>query len=289
MKRLINIGDGRHFVGDDLAAIQEQANFLEAFFSTLDGPFVVSGCEVTSLGGSLYSITAGILYLNGSLIAFPAQTSLNLASGAYIAEDSAVLEAVRPYADLGSSQPGIEKDVVEILPGSAPGQGQNLTVRTDGLRTLAEAIRDATFEVGMVQMFNGPTAGNFAGNGVGIGNLRGWALADGQGGRPDLRNRFIVGSGAAYVTGNTGGVDEVTLTAAQSGLPAHTHPRAFYGGQTVASGSGVSVSVLGSETEQVTANAAQAAADAHENRPPYFALAYLIWIGTTDSSYYVTN
>lgn len=49
----------------------------------------------------------------------------------------------------------------------------------------------------------------------------GWALCDGASGRPDLRNRFIVGAGSSYAVGATGGADTVTLTTAN--LPSHTH------------------------------------------------------------------
>ena len=49
----------------------------------------------------------------------------------------------------------------------------------------------------------------------------GWALCDGASGRPDLRNRFIVGAGSSYAVGATGGADTVTLTT--SNLPSHTH------------------------------------------------------------------
>lgn len=49
----------------------------------------------------------------------------------------------------------------------------------------------------------------------------GWALCDGGGGRPDLRNRFIVGAGSGYAVGATGGADTVTLTTAN--IPSHTH------------------------------------------------------------------
>lgn len=49
----------------------------------------------------------------------------------------------------------------------------------------------------------------------------GWALCDGASGRPDLRNRFIVGAGSGYAVGATGGADTVTLTA--DNMPSHTH------------------------------------------------------------------
>lgn len=49
----------------------------------------------------------------------------------------------------------------------------------------------------------------------------GWALCDGTQGTPDLRNRFVVGAGAAYAPGDVGGFDQVTLTIAQ--MPSHSH------------------------------------------------------------------
>ena len=48
-----------------------------------------------------------------------------------------------------------------------------------------------------------------------------WKICDGTNGTPDLRNRFIVGSGSNYNIGNTGGADNVTLTTAQ--MPSHNH------------------------------------------------------------------
>lgn len=50
----------------------------------------------------------------------------------------------------------------------------------------------------------------------------GWSLCDGSGVTPDLRDRFIVGSGSSYNIGNTGGSNTVTLTAGQ--LATHSHP-----------------------------------------------------------------
>jgi microcystin-dependent protein len=51
----------------------------------------------------------------------------------------------------------------------------------------------------------------------------GWVLCDGNNSTPDLRNRFIVGSGtgSSYAVGATGGSDSVTLSTTQ--IPGHTH------------------------------------------------------------------
>lgn len=49
----------------------------------------------------------------------------------------------------------------------------------------------------------------------------GWVLCDGQNGTPDLRQRFVYGSGGTVAVGSVGGLASVTLT--ESTLPAHTH------------------------------------------------------------------
>ena len=49
----------------------------------------------------------------------------------------------------------------------------------------------------------------------------GWNLCDGTNSTPDLRDRFVVGSGSTYTTGDTGGSNTVTLTT--SHLPSHSH------------------------------------------------------------------
>ena len=159
---------------------------------------------------------------------------------------------------------------------------------------------------------------------------------------PDLRDRFIVGSSATRPRGTTGGASSVTLTAAQSASPAHTHPTVatgtvtdwhqhlisfgsagshnhntaasttgyltnamrntaitedhvdypitsavegggFAGNKAEAAGgnhghSGTSgtVSAWHSHTATVTATSAANAADTHENRPPYYAMIYIV-------------
>jgi microcystin-dependent protein len=50
----------------------------------------------------------------------------------------------------------------------------------------------------------------------------GWALCDGSNGTPDLRDKFIVGAGKNYSSGEEGGNENIVLTVEQ--LPSHTHP-----------------------------------------------------------------
>ena len=106
---------------------------------------------------------------------------------------------------------------------------------------------------------------------------------------PDLSGRFLVGVGTGYSLGDTGGSQTVALTAAQ--MPIHSHDVTGKAGQAGTSGVGMYASNVGggsgwqvlSTTEQgsisgLTTTSA-GSGQAHENRPPYFALEYIIRTG----------
>lgn len=101
----------------------------------------------------------------------------------------------------------------------------------------------------MAFSYRDPNTGDFlplGGGGVPIGSImgfggnvapEGWHLCDGTAhgsaelealfgspNTPDLRDKFILGASTARPRGTTGGASSVTLTAAQSGSPAHAHP-----------------------------------------------------------------
>lgn len=114
-----------------------------------------------------------------------------------------------------------------------------------------------------------------------VGNIpAGWALCDGANGTPNLSGRFVVGYDASredYAIGKTGGLPEVKLTAEQSGLPEHTHTMTGPLGKSGEKGVKGANSLLGtSVTSFTTSGAKKNAAEAHENRPPYYALAYIM-------------
>lgn len=136
----------------------------------------------------------------------------------------------------------------------------------------------------------------------------GWKLCDGTNGTPDLRNRFIVGAGGEYSVNDVGGAKEVTLTEAQ--LPAHTHGKGTLsadsggththnvkniwpntinynqGGSTHLSANGQIqhgaapgrlTDPDGAHTHTISGDTgSKGGGAAHENRPPYYALAYIM-------------
>lgn len=141
----------------------------------------------------------------------------------------------------------------------------------------------------------------------------GWLLCDGSNNTPDLRDRFIVGSGRNYSIGNTGGAATVTLASEQ--MPSHSHGHNFsvdltnlscglagehthsanipssrdgfrlqssqgYAYTDVKSGT---TSSAGSHTHTITGSGIlrgsisnAGGSQAHENRPPYYALAFIM-------------
>ena len=141
------------------------------------------------------------------------------------------------------------------------------------------------------------TAGSFAGDGSALTNLTvdgfvsgmiilwsgaadaiptGFVLCDGNNSTPNLSGRFVVGydaSNSDYDVDDTGGSESVTLTVNQ--IPAHTHNinlavRAFYQ-EPRNFGVGTDGSANNSEDTGSTGGG-----QSHENRPPYYALCYIM-------------
>jgi microcystin-dependent protein len=127
----------------------------------------------------------------------------------------------------------------------------------------------------------------------------GWVLCDGTNGTPDLRDRFIVGAGGSYARNSTGGSNSVALTVNEMpshnhGIvdPGHNHDSGSYNRLLRITPVGVNVTsgipdytpgepdiinsspIMSSTTGISISNTGSSAA--HENRPPYWALAYIM-------------
>jgi microcystin-dependent protein len=165
----------------------------------------------------------------------------------------------------------------------------------DGVTSAIQTqITSSLFPAGGIILWSGSTASIPSG----------WVLCNGSNSTPDLRNRFVVGAGSSYGVNATGGASSVTLSISQ--IPAHNHSASSSSSTTIndsghshsiptvqTSGSG---SQLGSRdggnaltintnsaTTGITASTSTSTSignkgggGSHENRPPYYALAYIM-------------
>ena len=115
----------------------------------------------------------------------------------------------------------------------------------------------------------------------------GWALCNGSNGTPNLQDKFVVGAGSGYAVDATGGSATVTLTTAQ--MPQHNHGAANVTDKVVrTTGNTNGAPNLGGQYQGAThqlsmsntvgggGNTNIGSSQAHENLPPYYALAYIM-------------
>jgi len=182
----------------------------------------------------------------------------------------------------------------------------NLSVKTLSVENSFSVGDDVKVSSGIV------TATKFVGNGADLTGIvsiptgvivmwsgttipSGWALCDGTNSTPDLRNRFIVGANDASKTGittqtgpgfnvTTGAIDDTyepgdiggevahKLTVAE--MPQHNHTDSYnvasQGQDQAGSGSGDNDNVGQTNTGNKGGD------NFHENRPPYYALAFIM-------------
>ena len=108
-----------------------------------------------------------------------------------------------------------------------------------------------------------------------------WKVCNGSNGTPDLRNRFIIGANSNSDIGNTGGSNSLTLTA--QNLPNHSHGITIYAGDDLnwnTNGPNYPIgtdNVYNGESDTI-ATTATGGGQAIDNRPSYYALAFIMRI-----------
>ena len=102
---------------------------------------------------------------------------------------------------INSSVPGYNLDVVGT--GHVTG-----TLNVDGLLTAGSFN---IIPAGIIVMYSGDTI------------PAGWGLCDGTAGRPDMRNRFVVGAGATYGIRSIAGATSTSITLGYGNMPQHRH------------------------------------------------------------------
>lgn len=155
--------------------------------------------------------------------------------------------------------------------GNLSGTTSNIQTQLNTLSTNLTATNNnlsSAVPTGMVMMWSG------AANAIPAG----YVLCDGGNSTPDLRDRFVVGAGSGYSVGNTGGASSVTLTTAQ--MPSHTHTYEDKYVELISQNPGLDIDFNATTYNQNgsrtgTTNAA-GSGSSHENRPPYYALCYVM-------------
>lgn len=165
-------------------------------------------------------------------------------------------------------------------------------------QSILDAVDDARIPRGIISMWAG-----------GVHDVpSGWHLCDGTNGTPDLRDRFIVGAGSSYGPGATGGSNSSspTITVHGSGtgvqvgyhtltvgeMPSHSHTLLIYKGGESAGGRcdsyGGRAYIQGDTCLPTGGNQGHnhpivdyghthgASASVADNRPPYYALAFIM-------------
>lgn len=100
----------------------------------------------------------------------------------------------------------------------------------------------------------------------------GWALCDGQDGRPDLRDRFVLGAGTSHEVGSAGGRETVTLTVEQMPKHSHSYGQVYSPGAKLTSTNGSLYYVSSRSGETATTGNGEP----FSIMPPHFALCYII-------------
>ena len=144
------------------------------------------------------------------------------------------------------------------------GDGSNLTNIQAG-----QVVGNSIFVQGMIIMWNNTVATI----------PTGFVLCDGSNGTPDLRGRFVVGhhpSNGDYGVNDTGGAEDVTLTIAQ--MPSHKHDTSVDNTKLFPSNGQTSINFGGAGGYPATTFTMSntGGGQSHENRPPYYALCYIM-------------
>jgi len=242
--------------------------------------YILSGC----VNDGADNISDGYIVYNGELLPF---------TGGTLGAEVTIIETIENATyleDLNVDGIGDEKEAYFTRVAQFGNTGA-VTFNWDELKAITPLKQQST-PVGGIIMWSGAI------NAI----PEGWNLCDGSAGTPNLSGRFIVGYDATDTDydaiGKTGGAKEVVLTESQ--MPVHNHDgstnsagahsHSYNTGSRLTNGwSGdnttedlgpqpENTNTAGSHTHSLTTNNKGGGA-AHENRPQFFTLAYIIFVG----------
>lgn len=257
--------------------LQAGLGVLQALTSLGGDNYILSGCIVAGA-----NVSDGYVVINGEVLPFQGG---GLQTKVVVREDVSNKEfengSVKGtfftrYATFGTGDPfTLFSDLVRIKDlktfRNLPHEASN-AIDSNSETTLAtsKAVKDVydalknQLPIGAIIVWSGS-----------IPNIPfGFALCDGQQGRPDLRDKFVLGAGNTYAVGAIGGEKEHILTIAE--MPAHHHTLSgAHIGQEYSADRGSSRNSKDATNPNTTDTGGGLP---HNNMPPYFALAYIIKI-----------
>lgn len=153
---------------------------------------ILRGCRVVG-----NTVSDGVVFIAGEVLPFKQSTGHRV----IIKEERTAMQ----FEDGNSKEVEITR-YATLGAGSISWSWEDF-VRIDTIREIQRKV----VPTGLISMWSGEARD------VPIG----WALCDGKNGTPDLRERFVVGSGGSYKVGDTGGKDMQNL--AIENMPSHSH------------------------------------------------------------------
>ena len=280
MKRLLSPPDAglMPVYKSTIINIQDQAqngiySIVAAFADTTEGGIIVSGLDLASIntGASNISLNSGYVALNGNLIAVP--SGYSGAYPVYISEGTPIV--VNDTWKDGSTHPYTQERVVNFTT-TDPGAVQKILFNPFSSQYLPFVIKRKSTWTGEILSFSGATNRSsqplFDLTGLGLFEFKGFAFANGNNGTGDLRGRFIVGFDPTdpdyNAIGKLGGEKTHTLTIPE--MPVHNHGYSVGNGIAGSFPQGTSLQQAG--TVQTNSTGGD---QPHENRPPFYTLAYI--------------
>lgn len=223
---------------------------------------------------------------DASLTNLATETYVNQAVATLVDSSPTTLDTLNELAAALGDDPNFATTIATAL-----GTKANSLDVTESLNTLTSTLQtyiNTRLPAGVITMWSGSI----------VSIPTGWVLCDGTNSTPDLRNRFIVGSGSTYQVGATGGSADATLvshshTGSTSTNGNHSHSlylaRDSYGSgdqltgddtagvdeQTYFDKTGGSTNTTGDHSHSFTTSTVGSSAT-NANLPPYYALAYIM-------------
>jgi len=212
---LQNFDQGRRLTNRDIESIQSQLDLLYMMLP-VKGPFVIQGCEVTKQTNTV-TVAPGFICLNGKVIEITSPVT-GISGTALVSDLDEQLYAL-PYGQPVTkfTQKRTRAKVV-VTSNTTTSFGDMLYILEEGMRTMAEAVQEATTALGDIKLVD--DVSNFDSSGIGFGPQRGWRIPSTTFMSQALDKELMIGNppsipvgtglqrGRFYVTSSAGNIQQ---------------------------------------------------------------------------------